>query len=83
MTLTDTEKAVAARKSLEYVKDGMVVGLGEILGGVSAPAIAGRAADHYGLQAPVIMMAVCAIVGTVLALFLRETAPIRLPRRSQ
>jgi MFS family permease len=57
---------------------GMVVGLGEILGGVSAPAIAGRAADHYGLQAPILMMAVCAIVGTVLALFLRETAPIRL-----
>ncbi len=28
MTLTDTEKAVAARKSLEYVKDGMIVGLG-------------------------------------------------------
>jgi MFS family permease len=57
---------------------GMVVGLGEILGGVSAPAIAGRAADHYGLQAPIMMMAACAIVGTVLALFLRETAPSRL-----
>ena len=28
MTLTDTEKATAARKSLEYIKDGMVVGLG-------------------------------------------------------
>jgi ribose 5-phosphate isomerase A len=28
MTLTDTEKAVAARKSVEFVKDGMVVGLG-------------------------------------------------------
>jgi ribose 5-phosphate isomerase A len=28
MTITDTEKADAARKSLEYVKDGMVVGLG-------------------------------------------------------
>jgi len=56
---------------------GIVVGLGEILGGVGAPAIAGRAADQYGLQAPVIMMAACAIVGTVLALFLRETAPIR------
>src|SRR6202021_3261963 len=28
MTLTDTEKAAAARKELEYVKDGMVVGLG-------------------------------------------------------
>jgi MFS family permease len=56
---------------------GMVVGLGEILGGVSAPAIAGRAADHYGLQAPLIIMVVCAIAGTVLALFLSETAPIR------
>ena len=61
---------------------GMVVGLGEILGGVGGPAIAGRAADHYGLRAPVMMMAVCAVVGTVLALFLRETAPIRLPRAS-
>ena len=28
MTLTDSEKAAAARKSLEYIKDGMVVGLG-------------------------------------------------------
>jgi MFS family permease len=56
---------------------GIVVGLGEILGGVSAPAIAGRAADHYGLQAPLVIMTVCAVVGTVLALFLRETAPIR------
>ena len=58
---------------------GMVVGLGEILGGVGAPAIAGRAADQYGLQAPVMIMAACAVVGTVLALFLRETAPLRLP----
>jgi MFS family permease len=61
---------------------GMVVGLGEILGGVSAPAIAGRAADLYGLQAPLLIMAGCAIVGTVLGLFLRETAPIRLARYS-
>ena len=57
---------------------GMVVGLGEILGGVGAPAIAGRAADHYGLQAPLVIMMGCAAVGTVLALLLRETAPIRL-----
>jgi len=58
---------------------GIVVGLGEVLGGVSAPAIAGRAADHYGLQAPLVIMMVCAVVGTLLALFLRETAPIRRP----
>src|SRR3984957_17121697 len=57
---------------------GMVVGLGGILGGVGAPAIAGRAADHYGLQAPLVIMMGCAVVGTVLALLLRETAPIRL-----
>jgi MFS family permease len=57
---------------------GMVVGLGEVLGGVGAPWIAGRAADHYGLQAPLMIMATCAIIGTVLALFLRETAPIRM-----
>src|SRR5271167_3180015 len=61
---------------------GMVVGLGEILGGVGAPAIAGRAADHYGLQAPVMIMAICAVVGTVLALFLRETAPIRVAKNA-
>jgi MFS family permease len=59
---------------------GMVVGLGEILGGVGAPAIAGRAADLYGLQAPVMIMAGCAILGTGLALFLRETAPLCLSR---
>lgn len=59
---------------------GMVVGLGEILGGVGAPAIAGRAADHYGLEAPIMIMAVCALLGTVLALFLRETAPVRLSK---
>jgi MFS family permease len=62
---------------------GMVVGLGEILGGVGAPAIAGRAADRFGLQAPLMIMAVCALIGTVLALFLRETAPIRLARKSR
>src|ERR1700688_4006784 len=46
---------------------GMVVGLGEILGGVGAPAIAGRAADLYGLQAAVLIMAICAVVGTLVA----------------
>ena len=61
---------------------GMVVGLGEILGGVGAPAFAGWAADLYGQRAPMIIMALCAIAGTLLALFLRETAPVRLQRAS-
>jgi MFS family permease len=57
---------------------GMTVGLGEILGGVTSPAIAGWAADFYGLHAPILIQAGCAIAGTVLALFLKETAPSRL-----
>jgi sugar phosphate permease len=57
---------------------GLVMGLGEILGGVSGPAIAGWAADQYGLRAPVMIEAGCAIAGTLLALFLKETAPARL-----
>jgi MFS family permease len=57
---------------------GMVMGLGEILGGVSGPWVAGWAADQYGLLAPIMIEAGCAIVGTLLALFLRETAPARL-----
>jgi MFS family permease len=57
---------------------GMVVGLGEILGGVSGPAAAGWAADRWGLEVPLMMMAACAVVGTVLALFLKETAPARI-----
>jgi MFS family permease len=57
---------------------GMVMGLGEVLGGVGGPAIAGWAADRYDLRAPILMMVLCAIVGAALALFLRETAPAQL-----
>ena len=57
---------------------GMVVGLGEVLGGVSGPALAGWAADIYGLSAPLVIQGACAIVGMVLALFLVETAPVKV-----
>jgi MFS family permease len=57
---------------------GMVVGLGEILGGVAGPAVAGWAADLYSLRAPLFIQGGCAIVGCLLAFFLKETAPIRL-----
>ncbi len=61
---------------------GMVVGLGEILGGVLGPAIAGWAADRHGLSAPLLIQCGCAIVGTVFAIFLRETAPARVGANS-
>jgi MFS family permease len=57
---------------------GMTVGLGEVLGGVTGPAAAGWAADHYGLAAPIVIQGGCALVGTLLALFLKETAPSRI-----
>jgi MFS family permease len=57
---------------------GLTVGIGEILGGVSAPALAGTAADHYGLTAPLFIQAGCALAGAVTALALKETAPRRV-----
>jgi len=56
---------------------GVVIGLGEILGGVIAPTLAGRAADLHGMQWPMYIMAGCAAVGAFFALFLRETAPVK------
>jgi predicted MFS family arabinose efflux permease len=57
---------------------GLTVGIGEILGGVSGPAVAGWAADRYSLAAPMFIQAGCAVAGALLALALKETAPSRL-----
>jgi predicted MFS family arabinose efflux permease len=57
---------------------GLTVGIGEIFGGVSGPAVAGWAADRYGLTAPMFMQAGLAVAGALLALALRETAPSRV-----
>jgi len=56
---------------------GLVIGAGEIFGGGVAPSIAGGIAQHYGLQYT-LWFAMCGqIVGFVIALFFRETAPRR------
>jgi MFS transporter, ACS family, hexuronate transporter len=53
----------------------IIMGSGEVVGGVISPAAAGWAADLVGLGAPLwIMMGLCAAAG-VLALALTETAP--------
>ena len=55
----------------------LVMGSGEVLGGTLAPALAGGAADRWGLAAPLwIMLGSCLGAGT-LALGLIETAPAR------
>jgi MFS family permease len=59
---------------------GIVVGVGEILGGVVGPWLAGHLSDSttLGLQAPMFMMAGCAVIAGVFALFLKETAPAKV-----
>lgn len=61
---------------------GVVMGVGEILGGVIAPSIAGGLSDIYGLQAVCWLLGALAIIGGIAALFLRETAPRILARQS-
>jgi predicted MFS family arabinose efflux permease len=62
---------------------GVVVGIGEITGGFLSPTVAGRAADLFGLGAPLYIMTGCTVVATVLSLFLTETAPARRARGEQ
>ena len=62
---------------------GMVMGAGEVLGGVLSPFVAGAAADVWGLGAPLWIMLGLALVATVLALGLLESAPAVLARRGR
>ncbi len=57
------------------------MGTSEIIGGVFAPSLAGRAADVWGLSAPLWIVFWLAVAVGVTALMLRETAPRALARR--
>ena len=61
----------------------LTMGTSEIIGGVLAPTLAGRAADAYGLTAPLWIVAGLAIAVGLIALLLRETAPQVLARRAK
>jgi MFS family permease len=54
---------------------GLVIGVGEIVGGVLSPLIAGALADHLSLTTPLILSAAMPIVAAVLAVALIETNP--------
>jgi predicted MFS family arabinose efflux permease len=56
---------------------GLIQGVGEGVGGVLTPAIAGRAADQFGLQAPLWIMVGLALAASIVSLGLIETAPRR------
>lgn len=60
----------------------LVMGVGEVVGGALAPIAAGFLADQYGMPIILVLQAACAVVATVLGLFIIETAP-RVVRRAQ
>jgi MFS family permease len=64
-------------KTLAASSMGLVVGAGEIVGGVLSPTISGWIADQTSLAAHMVVMMVCALCGGLFSLFLRETAPAR------
>jgi MFS family permease len=61
---------------------GLVVMIGELTGGVFGPPIAGRLADTYGLEAPLLIAGGLAVLGGFVAFALRETNPRILARRN-
>ncbi|MCU1736872.1 MULTISPECIES: MFS transporter [unclassified Pseudomonas] len=60
---------------------GMIMGVGELIGGFVAPTVAGFAADRFGLS--IVMWISCggALLAAVLSLFLKETAPAVIRRQ--
>lgn len=62
-------------KALAASSMGLVVGAGELVGGVLSPTISGWIADQTSLVAHMVVMMVCAFIGGLLSLLLVETAP--------
>ena len=54
---------------------GLATLVGEIVGGALAPALAGAAANHYGLGAPLWIASGGALLVLLASLFMTETAP--------
>jgi MFS family permease len=61
---------------------GLVVMIGELTGGVFGPPIAGRLADSLGLEVTMYIQGGMALMGGLIALFIRETNPRVLARRA-
>jgi len=62
---------------------GVVMGIGEVIGGVLSPSLAGGLSDHYGRDAVMwLMLGLCLVAGVV-GFGLRETAPRVLARNGR
>jgi MFS family permease len=62
---------------------GLVMGIGELVGGFAAPAIAGWSADKFGLQAPFLIAAGAAFIAGITAFLLIETAPVKVKKTKE
>ena len=62
---------------------GIIMGVGEGVGGTVAPALAGMAADAHGLTAPLWIMLCLPILAGLCSLGLRETAPRKVAARTR
>ncbi|MNF30935.1 Hexuronate transporter [compost metagenome] len=62
---------------------GLVVGIGEVFGGGVAPALAGYIAQHHGIENTLYLALSGAVLGLVVAMFLRETAPHRVMSKTK
>ncbi|HUN73292.1 MAG TPA: MFS transporter [Steroidobacteraceae bacterium] len=62
---------------------GLVVCIGEVVGGFGITSISGALADAWSVTTPVVVQAACAVAGGLLCLLLVETAPVRLSTASR
>jgi len=74
-TLAGPVAAEAAPPGMIASVAGLVIGAGEVFGGGGAPAIAGYIADASGIQNVFTFTIASLVLGFVIALFLKETAP--------
>ena len=57
---------------------GLVVCIGELVGGFASPTLAGMLSDQTTMQAPMYYCLICAFLSGIAALFLKETAPSKV-----
>ncbi|RQZ17197.1 MFS transporter [Burkholderia sp. Bp9031] len=72
--------AEAVPANLMTTASGLVIGVGEIFGGGIAPSVAGYVAQHFGIQYIMQLGMSALAIGLVVAISLKETAPVRLAR---
>ncbi len=60
---------------------GIVMGIGEVIGGVLSPSLAGKLSDLYGRDSIMILMIALCVAAGIVGFGLRETAPRVVARR--